>query len=172
MSIEFKCSKCLTMLRVSEEHLGKQARCPSCQTLNTVQVQAVAAESYQDPIELVSSANPAAAGALQAKTAHLVSGAAPQHAVAHRGGLILTMGIMAIVCNFAMIPGILAWILGRADLKQMRAGYMDRTGEGITQAGMIMGIIMTVMGGIGVLLMILYIIVVIFVVVLSAAAGQ
>jgi hypothetical protein len=87
-----------------------------------VQVQAVAPESYQDPIELVSSANPTAAGVPQAKTVHLVSGSAPQHSVAHRGGLILTMGIMSIVCNFALIPGILAWILGRADLQQMRAG--------------------------------------------------
>jgi hypothetical protein len=171
VSIEFKCTNCLTMLRVSKEHLGKQARCPNCQTLNTVQVQAVAPESYQDPIELVSSANPAVAGAPQFKTAHLVGGAAAQHTVAHRGGMILTMGIMAIVCNFALIPGILAWILGRADLKQMRAGYMDRTGEGITQAGMIMGIIMTVMAGISVLLIIFYFIVAIFIVGLSAAAG-
>lgn len=170
MSIEFKCNNCLTMLRVSEEHLGKQARCPSCQTLNTVQVPAAAPMASQDPIQLVSQANPDSFGATQSKTAHFV-GSPTQHSVAHRGGLILTMGIMSIVCNFALIPGILAWILGRADLRQMRAGQMDRSGEGITQAGMIMGIIMTVMAAISVVLVILYFIVVIFVIGLSAAAG-
>ena len=91
---------------------------------------------------------------------------------AHRGGLILTMGIMSIVCNLALVPGILAWVLGRADLKKMRAGYMDRSGEGITQAGMIIGIIMTVMGGISLLIMFLYFFIAIFVVGFSAAAGQ
>ena len=160
------------MLRVSEEHLGKQARCPSCQTLNIVQVQSAAPAAYQDPIELVSHSDPVASGATQSKTAQFVGGSPTQHSVAHRGGMILTMGIMSIVCNFALIPGILAWILGRADLQQMRAGRMDRSGEGITQAGMIMGIIMTVMAAISAVLVILYFIVVIFVIGLTAAAGQ
>lgn len=170
MSIEFECSNCRATLSVSEEHLGKQARCPSCQTLNVVQPTVPILED--NPVEFVSSGNPYAAGAPPLKTAPRVSGFAVPRMSAHRGGLILTMGITAIVCNLAMVPGILAWVLGRADLKQMKAGHMDRAGEGITQAGMIMGIIMTVMGAISLLLLFLYFVVAVLVVGFSAAAGQ
>ena len=38
-----------------------------------------------------------------------------------------------------------AWILGQTDLKLMRAGQMDRSGEGMTQAGMILGMVMTIL---------------------------
>ena len=69
--------------------------------------------------------------------------------------MILTLGILSIVCNFALVPGILAWVLGRADLKQMKLGIMDPEGEGITQAGMIMGIIMTSLAAIALVIYIL-----------------
>ena len=59
----------------------------------------------------------------------------------HRGGLVLTLGILGIVFNVCCIPGILAWIFGASDLKQMKAGTMDRQGEGMTKAGYIMGIV-------------------------------
>ena len=63
-------------------------------------------------------------------------------------------------------------IIPHITLRQMKAGYMDRSGEGITQAGMIMGIIMTVMAGLSFLLLILYFVIVILVVGFSAAAAQ
>ncbi len=170
MAIEFNCSSCLATLRVSEEHLGKQARCPSCQALNTVQP--MVPKQGETPVAFMGEANPYAASAPPRKPPPHAETFSTPRATAHRGGLILTMGIMSIVCNLAMVPGILAWVLGRADLKKMRAGYMDRSGEGITQAGMIIGIIMTVMGGISILLMFLYFFVAIFFVGLSAAAGQ
>ena len=34
-----------------------------------------------------------------------------------------------------------AWILGNADIQEIRAGRMDRDGEGLTQAGRICGMI-------------------------------
>jgi len=36
MSIEFRCSQCNQLLRVSDASAGKNARCPKCQTLMTV----------------------------------------------------------------------------------------------------------------------------------------
>jgi hypothetical protein len=57
----------------------------------------------------------------------------------HRGGVILTLGILGIVCCF--ICGIIAWVMGNNDLREMAAGRMDRSGEGLTQAGKICGII-------------------------------
>jgi hypothetical protein len=63
----------------------------------------------------------------------------------HRGGLILALGIIGLV---ACAPaGIFAWIMGKNDMKAMDAGSMDSTGRGSTQAGMICGIIATVLMG-------------------------
>jgi hypothetical protein len=61
----------------------------------------------------------------------------------HRGGLILTFSILGwVICVFF---GVAAWIMGNSDLKQMRAGLMDNSGYGLTQAGMIIGMIQTVL---------------------------
>ena len=61
----------------------------------------------------------------------------------HRGSLVLTLGILGPVFNACGIPGVLAWIFGASDWKQMKAGTMDREGEGLTKAGYICGIIGT-----------------------------
>ena len=59
---------------------------------------------------------------------------------AHRGTLILILGILGLVCCgiFTAIP---AWIMGSSDLKEMDAGTMDPAGRGSTNAGKICGII-------------------------------
>ena len=57
----------------------------------------------------------------------------------HRGVVILVLGILGIVCCF--ICGIIAWVMGNNDLKEMAAGKMDPTGRGLTQAGKICGIV-------------------------------
>ena len=58
----------------------------------------------------------------------------------HRGAMVLVLGILGLVIN-CFVLGIIAWILGNNDLAAMRAGAMDPTGEGLTQAGRICGII-------------------------------
>lgn len=167
VAIEFKCNSCQATLRVPDEHLGKQARCPKCQSLNVIQP-----DSNEDLFEKPSSANPFTGLASDispphssppdSRTAGSSSGTSNPYQptavrsrgyrVAHRGGLILTLGIFSIVCNMCLIPGIMAWVMGRADLNQIRAGVMDPDGEGLTQAGMIIGIIMTCFNGVIVLL--------------------
>jgi hypothetical protein len=66
----------------------------------------------------------------------------------HRGAVVLTLGIVGLVftgaCGF--IVGIIAWVMGNADLKEMDRGTMDPTGRGLTQAGRICGIISTILG--------------------------
>lgn len=57
----------------------------------------------------------------------------------HRGGLILALGILGLVCCF--ICGIFAWVMGNNDLREMDAGIMDPSGQGLTQAGRICGMI-------------------------------
>src|SRR5262249_10177151 len=64
----------------------------------------------------------------------------------HRGAAVLTFGILSIAIPIcAPVLGPVAWIMGYNDLQAIRAGYMDRSGEGITQAGMIIGMVMTIL---------------------------
>ena len=65
---------------------------------------------------------------------------APVQSVApHRGVLILVLGILGIVCCF--ICGIIAWVMGNNDLREIDAGRMDPSGRGLTQAGKICGMV-------------------------------
>ena len=65
----------------------------------------------------------------------------------HRGGLILALGILGLVCCF--ICGIIAWVMGSNDLKEMAAGRMDPAGQGLTQAGKICGMMSVILQIIG-----------------------
>jgi hypothetical protein len=57
----------------------------------------------------------------------------------HRGGLILALGILGFVCCF--ICGIIAWVMGNNDIREMDAGRIDPSGRGLTQAGKICGMV-------------------------------
>jgi hypothetical protein len=65
----------------------------------------------------------------------------------HRGGLILALGILGLVCCF--ICGIIAWVMGNNDLRDMAAGRMDPSGQGMTQAGKICGMISVILQIVG-----------------------
>ncbi len=54
------------------------------------------------------------------------------------------LGILSIViCGWI---GPFAWSMGNTDMDQIRSGRMDPEGEGLTNAGRILGIIGTVIG--------------------------
>ena len=95
----------------------------------------------------------------------------PQSAILqpHRATLILVLGILSVVICF--ICGIVAWIMGNADLKAMDAGTMDPSGRGMTQAGKIIGIVGTILGAIWVLGAIVWILFVFVIIGGAAAAG-
>jgi predicted Zn finger-like uncharacterized protein len=69
----------------------------------------------------------------------------------HRGGFILTLGIVGLAVGLtcwpisflAIVPSVLAWALGTVDLRKIRQGVMDPEGESSTQAGWICGIVGT-----------------------------
>ncbi len=65
----------------------------------------------------------------------------------HRGTLVLVLGILGIA--LCMPLGIVAWVLANSDLKEMAAGLMDRSGEGLTKVGKICGIISVILACIG-----------------------
>ena len=80
----------------------------------------------------------------------------------HRGGMILAFGILAWL--FCGIFGIAAWIMGSADLKEIRAGRMDREGESLTQVGFYLGIAACILN-------LLAILAVVAIMILAAAHG-
>jgi hypothetical protein len=62
----------------------------------------------------------------------------------NRAAAVLTLGILSLVIlACAPVLGPMAWIMGNNDLREMRAGRMDPSGEGATTAGRICGIIGT-----------------------------
>ena len=68
----------------------------------------------------------------------------------HRGTLILVLGILGLVVCAPV--GIVAWVMGASDLKEIDAGTMDPTGRGNTQAGKICGMIACILMIIGVVI--------------------
>ncbi len=85
----------------------------------------------------------------------------------HRGTMILVLGILGLVACGALAP--VAWIMGNADLKEMQAGRMDRSGEGATNAGRICGMIGTILIIVSLCLVVPLFI---FLVVMGGAAGN
>ncbi len=87
----------------------------------------------------------------------------------HRGTLILTLGILSLVCCSPLGP--VAWLLANSDIKLMDAGVMDRMGRDTTSAGRICGIIGTVLMGLGCLLSMLYMGSIMAILGIAAASG-
>ena len=151
MPIELSCTDCGQTLRVGDEHAGKKARCPKCGSIATVPTAGESpapAPSDASPFDTDKPAEPVnpfadlpgpSPNPYQSPSSPL--GVTPRYAKPHRGGLILTFGIVGILCCGPF--GIAAWVMGSADLKEIRAGRMDRSGEGLTQAGMILGSVLS-----------------------------
>ena len=64
-----------------------------------------------------------------------------------RGQLIMVLGILSFFIG-GPILGLVAWIMGSHDLKEMRAGRMDPEGESQTNTGRICGMISTLLGAV------------------------
>ncbi|MFO7906527.1 MAG: GYF domain-containing protein [Planctomycetota bacterium] len=73
----------------------------------------------------------------------------PRHAVSprrplpHRGGTILVLALLG--WFFCPIFAPIAWSMGSGDLRSIRLGQMDPSGESLTQAGMILGMLETIL---------------------------
>lgn len=67
------------------------------------------------------------------------------HLTPHRAVVVLVLGILSICCVGAPVTGIIAWILGNNDLKEMDSGRMDPEGRGQTQTGKVLGMVSTIL---------------------------
>jgi hypothetical protein len=166
------CSNCQKKLQVPEDLLGQEVQCPSCGTSFTAgtappplplpphAVQPERKEPKTEP-EAEADVYRRSAGGRRRYVEEDDHGreegderegrrARRRDQEPHRGSLILTLGILSLAGGFLCggIPlflGPVAWILGSADMAEIRAGRMDAEGEGATNAGRICGIVATVL---------------------------
>jgi hypothetical protein len=169
MTIEFHCPHCDKLLKTADDKAGVRANCPGCgesvvvpatsESGATLDPSYSSAPPAGGPPPLPPAAAPAGTavgGAMKACPMcgeqiqaaatrcrycgeDLAGGISRSRLAPHRGGLILAFGLIGfLVC----LPfGIAAWVMANNDLREMAAGRMDRAGEGLTQAGKIIGII-------------------------------
>jgi phage FluMu protein Com len=69
--------------------------------------------------------------------------AAGQYTAPHRGGLILVLGLLGFMINCPIFC-FMAWVMGSSDLREMKAGRMDKSGEQLTQVGRVLGMILSI----------------------------
>jgi hypothetical protein len=62
----------------------------------------------------------------------------------HRGIMIMVLGIMSFF-TVGIVLGPIAWIMGNTDMRKIRAGVMDKEGEGMTEAGRVCGMVATLL---------------------------
>ena len=62
----------------------------------------------------------------------------------HRGPLILTFGIMGLVI-WCPILSVMAWVMGTNDLREIRTGRRDPAGQSLTQAGQMLGLVLSML---------------------------
>ncbi|MEZ6109643.1 MAG: hypothetical protein R3C99_01115 [Pirellulaceae bacterium] len=72
------------------------------------------------------------------------------YAKPHRGVIVLVLAIIGWVSG-CFVFGTIAWIMGAADVREMKLGRMDNSGLGLTQAGYVLGAIHTVLAVLGLL---------------------
>jgi hypothetical protein len=147
MPIQINCPSCKGTVRVPEDLLGKRVQCPRCQATFVAEVddepRPTPPAAVEQPVE---SGEPVAPRPRRPARAdeyddYEDSDDRPRRRYGrpHRGGAILTLGILSLVICAPL--GIFAWVMGSNDLTEMKRGQMDRSGEGLTQAGRILGII-------------------------------
>ncbi|HLW64098.1 MAG TPA: hypothetical protein VKS79_02185 [Gemmataceae bacterium] len=167
MPIQTSCPSCGRALRVPDDLMGKNVKCPSCQTQFVAEAAGGAAAEAPPPLpresrrdEGVREDAPSRRPAREEEYEEERPSRRParrdddydddfdddrprrrsrRDLAPHRGTMILVFGILSwFVCiGF----GIAAWVMGNNDLREMREGRMDREGEGMTNAGRIIGMI-------------------------------
>lgn len=164
MPIEVTCSNCSALLRVSDRHAGKNARCPQCSTINPIPLQVEDVDEFASAESYSPGSSTWDSGKDNPYSAPPVDQRVGQHAQRsgddlkeHRGGTVLTVGILSLVC--CPLLGISAILMANRDLEMMQLGMMDPAGRGTTEAGKVVGIVGLVMAAIGICVQIFFILV-------------
>jgi predicted RNA-binding Zn-ribbon protein involved in translation (DUF1610 family) len=157
------CTQCKKTLQIPEQYLGETVQCPECGHQFTATAESVT--SHPKPAT-------AAAGSGSKRWAPEpgeddyprrrqrdfdddedsdeldVSRGIRSRLRPHRGGLVMSLGLISLVGGWAMclpvVIGPIAWIMAQADLRAMRDGEMDPSGESMVRTGQVCGIISTI----------------------------
>ena len=159
MPVNISCPHCQKALQLQETLMGKKVRCPGCKEVFTAappEEQIQAADEFEEIQERPSRPTPARprrpapAPPPDEEDEGADDEDTPSRGKPHRGGLILTLGILGLVFSCCPLAG---WILGgialsmgNTDLRLMAARKMDRAGQGMTKAGKILGIVDIIFG--------------------------
>ncbi len=81
-----------------------------------------------------------------------------RYQVPHRGGLILILGLLGFIVG-CPIFSLMAWVMGSGDLREMQTGRMDASGESLTRAGQILGMLLAIPWIIGAVIVLIVILV-------------
>lgn len=155
-----RCPACQRTLQVAEEHLGKYVVCPECKDRFVASFPGEHRQALTAPPPLPSSRprdwedddwpprrrydDDRPRDDYISRRRHydddyrddIVS----RRLAPHHGGTVLTCGIVSFfVCT--PVLALIAIIMGATDLKEIRAGRMDPSGEGQARGGMICGIV-------------------------------
>jgi uncharacterized Zn finger protein (UPF0148 family) len=101
MTIQFHCSHCKSALCIDRQHVGKQVRCPQCQTLNLVKESMQFSENNPDQNEPTGSPKGLYSESFQPAPATPSRKLQP-----HQGGMIIGM---VMTCLFLL--SVFGWIL-------------------------------------------------------------
>jgi hypothetical protein len=146
------CPACARKLQVPESFYGQTVQCPECAHQFVADPHASSVQTAPSPTAPVSPQEGDRARRRKPdhdddfdddfdEMRHLRRSGIP-----HRGGTILALGIISFVfLPCAVICGPAAWIMGNTDLAEMRAGRMDPSGEGMVQAGRVLGMIAAIL---------------------------
>ena len=166
------CPNCQRQLQVPENFFGQTVQCPDCAHQFVVQAPAGAVQTEPPPI---SSASEIARPPRRldddsdyprrrqkyddddndddddVDTRRFVH----RYSSPHRGGLIMTLGLVSLIGGWMLclpvVVGPFAWVMANNDLREIRAGRMDPSGEGMTRTGQVCGILATLVLVLGLL---------------------
>jgi hypothetical protein len=160
MSTTIACPSCSLAMRLPEELLGQEARCPGCGCVFTptsptrapvgeLERTPTPATAIQEPSPLRPSPAPKASAEPEEEERpweRTQRRRTRRDSEPHRGPIVLVLGITSLVtaflCGLGLPFGAAAWVMGYRDLRKMRyEKSMDPEGEGMTQAGMVCGAI-------------------------------
>jgi hypothetical protein len=147
------CPDCRRSLRVPDNLLGEPVMCPTCGKTFTVQaVLDGAADRFeeepddQEPLSHRRSARRRTSRREEEDDRPSRGRRRRRRYLApHRGTMILVLGVVALLGGLGLVLGPIAWIMGNADLQEIRAGRMDPEGESTTNLGRIFGMVATIL---------------------------
>jgi hypothetical protein len=162
------CPTCGRSLTVSEDLIGKAIKCAACLAVFTAEEPGRSARRGPDPDSRVAAADEDEDRPRRRRRRREYDedddfeDRPRRDLVPHRGGMIFGFGLGGLICElvgffgilcapflfFALVGlvlGVVAWVMGTGDLRQMREHVMDPRGESQTRGGRTLGIIAVVL---------------------------